>query len=78
MNQINSEADRLFKALFEYADEMRDRNVYDITDVFDGFYKKLSSDYDDSGKNSLTKRVLNLMKHYVETDPRIQLRMDQF
>ena len=77
MSSINSEADRLFKALFEYAGEMRVRNVYDFTELVNGFYKRLASERDNSDRNSITKRVMVLMKNYVDTDPRYQMRIDE-
>ena len=78
-SEINSEAYRLFEELFHYANEARTRDVYDFTEVVDGFHQKLASEYNpNSTRNSLRSRVLAMMKRYVETDPRIQLRMDQF
>lgn len=58
--------------------DMRQRNVYDFTEIVGGFYAKLASEYENDSKNSLTKRVLNLVRRYVETDPRHQSRMDQY
>ena len=76
---INSEADRLMKQLFEYAVRERDRGVYDFTQVIDGFYRKTDTGNNgNSMRNSFTNRLLKMMKDYVETDPRAQLRMDQF
>ncbi|MBI2936718.1 MAG: hypothetical protein HYY22_00775 [Thaumarchaeota archaeon] len=44
MFQINSEADRLMKQLFEYAARERDRGVYNFTEIVSGFYRKLDSE----------------------------------
>ncbi|MCP8309024.1 MAG: hypothetical protein H3Z54_10085 [archaeon] len=69
----------MLKQLFEYAGRERNRGVYDFTEIMRGFYKKLSSEYDsNSTRNTLTKRLLKMMKDYVDTDPRTQLRIDQF
>ena len=73
----NSEADRLFKALFDYADEIRGRNVYDFTEIVGGFYKRLASERDNPDRNPITKRIMALMKNYVDTDPRYQMRIDE-
>lgn len=66
----------MFKALFEYAGEMRAKNVYDFTEIVSGFYRRLASEHG-SGRNSTAKRVMGLMKHYVDTDPRYQMRIDE-
>jgi len=63
------------KELFEYAREMREKHVYDFTEIVDGFYKRLLPE---DGKDSLAKRAMTLMKNYVETDPRQQFRIEQF
>lgn len=65
------------KQLFEYAVLERDRGVYDFTEVISGFYKKINTQYNPM-KNTFTSRLLKMVKDYVETDPRAQLRMDQF
>ncbi len=77
MSSINSEADRLFKALFEYADEMRAKNEHDFTEIVSGFYKRLASERNNSDRNSTAKRIMALMKNYVDTDPRYQMRIDE-
>ncbi len=56
---------------------MRVKNVYDFTEIVSGFYRRLASEHNDSGRNSTTKRVMGLMKHYVDTDPRYQMRIDE-
>lgn len=65
------------KQLFEYAVGARDRGMYDFTEIIGGFYRKLDSEYS-STRNSFTNRLLKIMKDYIETDPRAQLRLDQF
>ena len=76
---INSEADKLWKKLFEYADQKRDDGLYDFTEIVIGFYRELNVQYDgDSVRNNLTRRVLKMMKDYAETDPRYQSRIDEF
>ena len=76
---VSGEADTLLKRLFEYAKVKRAENVYDFTAIMDGFYKLLSKEnYEDNGRNTLTNRFLKIAKEYVQTDPRHQLRIDQF
>lgn len=78
---IVSEADKLFKSLFQYARERRDEGVYDFTEILSGFYRDvLSPNYssDNSSRSNLAKRFMNLIKEYVATDPRYQSRLDEF
>ena len=68
----------MLKQWFEYARRERERGVYDFTQIVHGFYRKLSLEYDDSTRNTLTRRLIRMMKEYIETDPRYQSRMDEF
>ncbi len=77
MSDVNSEAEKLFNALFIYAREKQDQNVNDFTEIVSGFYRRLASEHYDSGRNSMTKRVMELMKHHIGTDPRYQMRIDE-
>ncbi len=64
------------KQLFEYASGERDRGVYDFTEIISGFCRKLDLEYNPT-RNSFTNRLLKMMKDYVETDPRAQLRAER-
>ena len=78
MSRISYEARKLLREFFDFADELRYKGIYDITEILTGFYNELNPKYDGESRNNLTKRVLKMMKDYVETDPRYQSRIDEF
>ncbi len=78
MSDVNSEAEKLFHSLFTYAREKRDQNVNDFTEIVSGFYRQMLREYDGGvSRSSLVKRFLGVMKDYIDTDPRYQMRIDE-
>ncbi len=70
-----------FLEIFEHADELRCKGVYDITEIVNGFYRHELREYleENGSKASLfLKRFVRLTQHFVDTDPRYQSRMDRF
>ena len=79
MFRINSEADRLLRSLFQYAAKRREEGVYDLTRILSGYLNEyLNSDVVMSGRNNFAKRLREMAKVYVETDPRYQSRIDSY
>lgn len=78
MGRISSEADKLLKALFDYARHRRDEGVYDFTQVMYEYSKYVLPEFLSNSKSSLAKRLYTMIKDYVLTDPRYQSRLDCF
>lgn len=76
---ISSEADKLLKALFDYARRRRDEGVYDFTQIMNEYSKYVLSEFlSESSRNNLAKRFNYMIKEYVATDPRYQMKLDLY
>ncbi len=79
MSNINSEADKLLRALFDYARRRREEGVYDFTQIMHEYSKYALPEFlSDTTRNNLAKRINNLIREYVDTDPRYQCKLDSF
>lgn len=78
MRSVNSEAERVFNSLFTYAREKRHQNVNDFTEIVGGFYRQMLREYEAGvSRNGSVKKILAVMRSYVDTDPRYQMRIDE-
>lgn len=75
---ISSEADKLLKALFEYARCRREEGVYDFTQIMHEYSKYILSEFLSDSRNSIAKRFNAMIREYVATDPRYQSKLDTF
>ncbi len=75
---ITSEADKILKALFEYARRRREEGVYDFTQIMNEYGKYVLPEFLSNSRNSFAKRLNIMIKEYVATDPRYQTRLDVF
>ncbi len=78
MTRINSEADKLLKALFEYARRRREEGVYDFTQIMHEYSKYVLPEFLENSGNALSKRFNAMIREYVATDPRYQSKLDVF
>ncbi len=78
MTRISSEADKLLKALFDYARRRREEGVYDFTQIMHEYSKYVLPEFLENSKNSLAKKFNNMIRDYVATDPRYQSRLDAY
>lgn len=78
MGRITSEADKLLKALFEYARRRREEGVYDFTQIMHEYDKYVLPEFLENSKNALGKRFNVMIREYVATDPRYQKRLDAY
>jgi hypothetical protein len=78
VSNINSEADRLLRALFDYARRRRDEGVYDFTQIMHEYSKYVLPEFLSSSRNSLSRHLDNMIRVYVATDPRYQSRLDAY
>lgn len=81
MIDISSEARKLLREFFEYADELRYKGIYDVTEIASGFYRTELKEYlaENGNKSSLfLKRFVKVAKEFVDNDPRYQSRLDEF
>ena len=81
MDRISYEARKLLREFFDYADELRYKGVFDVTEIADGFYRNELRVYleENGNKGSLfLKKFMKIAKQFVETDPRYQSRLDEF
>ncbi len=78
MSKISSEGDKLLKALFDYARRRREEGVYDFTQIMDEYTKYVLPEFLSNSKNSLAKRLNYMIREYVATDPRYQMKIDTF
>jgi hypothetical protein len=75
---ISSEADKLLKALFDYARRRRDEGVYDFTQIMYEYSKYVLPEFLENSRNSLAKRFNVMIREYVATDPRYQRKLEDF
>jgi len=75
---MSSEADKLLKALFDYARRRREEGVYDFTQIMHEYSKYVLPEFLADGRNNFAKRFNSMIKGYVITDPRYQSRLDKF
>ena len=75
---MNSEADRLLRALLDYARRRREEGVYDFTQIMHEYSKYVLPEFLSSSRNNIARHFDNMIKVYVATDPRYQSRMDAF
>jgi len=73
---MNSEADKLLRALLDYAKRRREEGVYDFTQIMYEYSKYVLPAFPSNSRNSLVKRFNNSIKEYVLTDPRYQTKLD--
>lgn len=78
MVRITSEADKLLKALFEYAKRRRDEGAHDFTQLMHEYSKYVLPEYLESSRNTAAKRFNQMIREYVATDPRYQMRLDNY
>ena len=78
MSNISSEADKLLKALFDYARRRRDEGVHDFTQIMHEYSKYVLPEFLSSSKNNLAKRFNDTIREYVTTDPRYQTKLDLY
>ncbi|MCQ5361798.1 MAG: hypothetical protein HA492_05940 [Candidatus Verstraetearchaeota archaeon] len=67
-----SEAEKLLKALFDYAKERREEGVRDFGEILSGFRNSLI-DLDCNG--GISKKFVKLIKDFLATDPLYQRRL---
>ncbi|MDH5811838.1 MAG: hypothetical protein QXO54_05700 [Candidatus Methanomethylicaceae archaeon] len=67
-----SEAEKIIKALFEYAKERRQNGVRDFGEIMSGFRDSLA-DMDCNG--GFSKKFVKLIKDFLATDPLYQRRL---
>lgn len=75
---MNSEADKLLRALLDYARRRRDEGVYDFTQIMHEYSKYMLPEFLLNTKNSIAKRFYTMIKDYVLTDSRYQTRLETF
>lgn len=75
---MNSEANRLLKALFDYARRRREGGVYDFTQIMHEYGKYVLPEFMENSKNALGKRFNTMIREYVATDPRYQSKLDAY
>ncbi len=79
VGNINSEADKMLKALFEYARRRREEGVYDFTQIMHEYSKYVLPEFLlNNSRAGLANRFNNMIKLYIATDPRYQCRLDSF
>ncbi len=78
MDRISSEADKLLKALFDYARRRREEGVYDFTQIMHEYSKYVLPEFLENPRNVLGKRFNCMIREYVATDPRYQTRLDLY
>lgn len=79
MSCISSETDKLLKALFDYARRRREEGVYDFTHIMHEYSKYVLPEFlADNSRKNLAKRFNNIIREYVSTDPRYQMKLDLF
>lgn len=66
------------RALFDYASRRREEGEHDFTVVVKGYSRDVLFPEVQNGKNSLAKRMYEMIKNYAETDPRYQSRLVGF
>ncbi len=66
-SNINSEADKLLKALFDYARRRREEGINDFTHIMHEYSKYVLPELLSNSKNNLAKRFNNLIREYVVT-----------
>ena len=75
---MNSEADRLLRALLDYARRRREEGVHDFTQIMYEYSKYVLPEFLENSKNALGKRFNAMIREYVATDPRYQRKLDAF
>ncbi len=75
-SNISSEADKLLKALFDYARRRREEGVYDFTQIMHEYSKYVLPEFLSNSRNSFAKRFNSIIREFVMTDPRYQSRLD--
>lgn len=75
---MNSEADRLLRALLDYARRRRDEGVYDFTQITYEYSKYVLPEFLSNPRNSLVRRFNSMIRDYVATDPRYQSKLDAY
>jgi len=79
VDRINSEADKLLKALLEYARRRRDEGTYDFAQIMHEYSKYVLPEFlSSNSRTGLANRFNNMIKWYVATDPRHQCKLDSF
>jgi hypothetical protein len=81
VNRISYEARRLLRELFDYADERRTKGEYDVTKITEEYYRNELRPYFEENGNKASlflRKFLTMTKHFVDTDPRYQSRLDDF
>lgn len=73
-----NEADRLLKTLFDYARSSRESGQNDFTYIMKEYSKSALLPEIQAGKNTLAKRLYEMIKDYAETDPRYQAKLVSF
>lgn len=68
----SSEAEKIIKALFEYAKERREEGVRDFGEIMSGFRNSLVF-LDFNG--GFSKKLVKLIKEFLATDPLYQKRL---
>ena len=75
---MNSGADRLLRALLDYARRIREEGVYDFTQITHEYNKYVLPEFLSNPKNSLAKRFNSMIREYVSTDPKYQSKLDAY
>ena len=75
---MNSEVDKLLRALLDYARRRREEGVYDFTQVIHEYSKYVLPEFLSNPRNSGAKRFGTMIGEYVVTDPRYQMKIDAF
>jgi hypothetical protein len=75
---MSSEADKLLRALFDYAKRRREDGVYDFTQIMYEYSKYVLPEFLENSKNTLGKRFNVMIREYVVTDPRYQRKLDVY
>ena len=65
---MNSGADRLLRALLDYARRRREEGVYDFTQIMHEYNKYVLLEFLSNSSNSLAKRFDNIIRQCVATD----------
>lgn len=75
---MSSEADKLLRALFDYARRRREEGVNDFTQIMYEYGKYVLPEFLENSRNTFSKRFSNMIREYVTTDPRYQKRLDAY
>lgn len=75
---MNSEADRLLRALLDYARRRREEGVYDFMQIMHEYSKYVLPEFLSNPRNSLARRFSTMIRDYAATDPRYQSKLDAY